>query len=133
MAVAAAALGAAYLYFSAEAEKANTKMEDSAKRAAEAQVAFEKLANVRRSATDAELVGTGKATAADLALRWQRDRNLRARNALVVENAHDVSAHVAQQHGGKRAGADAAKFKNPDARKRAVRSHIWERPQTDRN
>jgi hypothetical protein len=69
VAVAAAALGAAYLYLSAEAEKANAKMEASAKRAAEAQVVYENLSKIQLRAADAELVATGKATAADLALR----------------------------------------------------------------
>jgi len=106
VAVAAAALGAAYLYFSAEAEKANTKMEESAKRAAEAQAAFEKLAAVRRSATDAELVGTGKATAADLALRDSIAEVTAAYGPLIAAKRAEYEASLKKDgaYGGERAG-----------------------------
>jgi len=106
VAVAAAALGAAYLYLSAEAEKANAKMEESAKRASEAQVAYEKLSQVQRTAADAELVGTGKATAADLALRDSLAEVTAAYGPLIAAKEAEYKASLKKDgaYGGEREG-----------------------------
>lgn len=69
VAAAALALGAAYAYLSKEADEANKKVETSAKAAADAQRAMERLHDLRATIADAELIATGKATEADLKLR----------------------------------------------------------------
>lgn len=66
---AVAALGYAWHQANKELDAANLKMEESAKIAADAQKAYEDLAEVRSSTTDKWLVATGQATSADLELR----------------------------------------------------------------